>query len=75
MILADCISGHFGGLHYAQQAKPTGKRIRRHLPVTGPHRGAEMHQRTSQRVCSAVGCTRRADSYADTCIQHDRGLP
>lgn len=73
MILADCISGHFGGLHYARQAKPTGKRIRRHMPENGLPRGPDQRHggRTSRRLC---GCGEPAIAYSKTCIQCDRGV-
>lgn len=77
MILADCLSGHFGGLHYAQQAKPTGSRIPRRLIDTGNvARGPDIrHARISTRLCCLAGCTQRADPYSETCVAHDGGLP
>lgn len=75
MILADCISGHFGGEHYADQAKSTGRPIRPRLPDEGPLRGPDVsHGRTSRRMCTTTGCTRRALPYAKVCIECDKGV-
>ena len=75
MILADAISGHFGGHHYAAQAKSTGKRIPKRAPDLTTMRGSDRHHgRTTQRICTVPGCDSRADTYSETCIQHDGGI-